>query len=67
MKTFELVVSSPESYELHCPDEPKERIFPTLLSALTHAQLSMSEENAEMVVHTGGGTRERLPLYRMNA
>jgi hypothetical protein len=65
MKTFELVVSSPESYELRSPDEPEERIFPTLLSALTHAQLSMSEEKAEMVVHRGGGELERLPLYRM--
>ena len=66
MKIFELVVS-PESYELRCPDEPKELKFPTLLSAFAYAQLSMSEDNAEMVVHAGGGMQERLPLYRMTA
>jgi hypothetical protein len=64
MQTFELVVS-PESYELRCPDEPKELKFPTLLSAFAYAQVSMTEENAEMVVHAGDGVHERLPLYRM--
>jgi hypothetical protein len=66
MKTFELVVRR-ESYELHCPDESKELRFPTLLSAFAYAQVSMLEENAEMVVHTGGGVEERLPLYRLTA
>jgi len=66
MKIFELVVGL-ESYELRCPDEPKERKFPTLLSAFAHAQLSMSEERAEMVVHAAGGMHERLPLYRLTA
>jgi hypothetical protein len=66
MKAFELVVS-PESYKLRCPGELMERNFPTLLSAVTYAQLSMSEENAEMVVHFGGRKEEYLPLYRMTA
>jgi hypothetical protein len=66
MKIFELVVS-PESYELRCPDEPKELKFPTLLSAFAYAQLSMSEEHAEMVVLAAGRMQARLPLYRMTA
>jgi len=66
MEVFELVVR-PDSYELHCPDEAEDLRFPTLLSAFTYAQTSMSEENAEMVIHGDNGVDEHVPLYRMTA
>jgi hypothetical protein len=66
METFELVVGH-GSYELHCPEGPKDLTFPTLLSAFAYAQVSMSGAQAEMVVHAGDGSTESLPLYRMTA
>jgi hypothetical protein len=66
METFELIVGQ-GSYELHCPEGSKELTFPTLLAAFAYAQVSMAEEQAQMVVHAGDGSTESLPLYRMTA
>jgi hypothetical protein len=65
MQVFELVVR-PKGYELHCPDVSRDMEFPTLLDAFTHAQISMSDEHAEMLVHRGDSRAvEHVPLYRL--
>jgi len=64
METFELLVR-PQSYQLHCPAESEDLQFSTLLAAFTYAQMSMSDESAEMVVKDRFGRNEHVPLYRM--
>jgi len=53
MEIFELIVKT-SFYEVSRPGEPKRVKFATVLGAFTYAQLTMSEDTGEILVHGDG-------------
>ena len=63
MEIYELVVKV-DYYEVRRPGVRRTLRFGTILGAFAYAQLAMTEERGEMLVH-GNGIEEHVPLYRM--